>query len=184
MGVFFMGETYRGTSLTRNRTPLGPYRKPMPRVLRGCKGGGRFFMGEVPRSSRLPPRLQPCRQHLALLPSLVPRLVPQLVQFRLPPSNETSSVIHGAPLPPPSPWLPLPAFTAAPFYCVQPRTGQCMGSLSVRNQGRMPVACLHHACVDPSRAVTLPNIGVPHHMGVPHRVTYPQGAFLRSEVPL
>ena len=25
----------RGTSLVRKRTPLGPYRKPMPRVLRG-----------------------------------------------------------------------------------------------------------------------------------------------------
>ena len=24
---------YRGTSLTRKRTPLGPYRRPMPRVL-------------------------------------------------------------------------------------------------------------------------------------------------------
>ena len=26
---------YRGTSLTRKRTPLGPYRRPMHRVLRG-----------------------------------------------------------------------------------------------------------------------------------------------------
>ena len=26
---------YRGTSLTRKRNPLGPYRKPMPRVLGG-----------------------------------------------------------------------------------------------------------------------------------------------------
>ena len=26
---------HRGTSLTRNRTPLGPYRSPMPRVLGG-----------------------------------------------------------------------------------------------------------------------------------------------------
>ena len=25
--------TYRGTSLTRKRTPLAPYRRPMPRVL-------------------------------------------------------------------------------------------------------------------------------------------------------
>ena len=30
-----------------------------------------------------------------------------------------------------------------------------------------PVTC------NPSREVTLPNIGVPHYMGVPHRVTYP-----------
>jgi len=26
---------YRGTSLTRKRTPLGPYRRPMPRILGG-----------------------------------------------------------------------------------------------------------------------------------------------------
>ena len=26
---------YRGTSLTKKRTPLGPYRRPMPRVLGG-----------------------------------------------------------------------------------------------------------------------------------------------------
>ena len=26
---------YRGTSLTRKRPPLGPYRRPMPRVLGG-----------------------------------------------------------------------------------------------------------------------------------------------------
>jgi hypothetical protein len=141
-------------------------------------------MGEVPRSSRLPPRLKPCCQHLALLPSLVTRLVPQLEQLRLPPSIEISSVIHGAPLPPPLPWLPLPVSTAAPFYCVQPRAGERTGSLPVRNPGRMPVACVHHAFVDPSRAVTPPNIEVPHHIGVPRRATYPQGAFLRSEVPV
>ena len=39
---------YRGTSLKRKRTPLGPYRSPMHRVLGGSKGGGRFLMGEVP----------------------------------------------------------------------------------------------------------------------------------------
>ena len=31
--------TYRGTSLTRKRTLLGPYRRPMPRVLGGILGG-------------------------------------------------------------------------------------------------------------------------------------------------
>ena len=41
-------ELYRGTSLIRKRTPLGPYRRPMPRVLGWSQGGGRFFMGEVP----------------------------------------------------------------------------------------------------------------------------------------
>ena len=28
-------DMYRGTSLIRKRTPLGPYRRPMPRVLGG-----------------------------------------------------------------------------------------------------------------------------------------------------
>ena len=36
---------YRGTSLTRKRTTLGPYRTPMLRVLGGSWGGGRFFYG-------------------------------------------------------------------------------------------------------------------------------------------
>jgi len=39
---------YRGISLVRKRTPLGPYRRPMPGVLRGSYGDGRFLMGEVP----------------------------------------------------------------------------------------------------------------------------------------
>jgi hypothetical protein len=39
---------YRGTSPTRKRNPLGPYRRPMPRVLGGSQEGGRFLMGEVP----------------------------------------------------------------------------------------------------------------------------------------
>ena len=41
-------EEYRGTSLQRKRTPPEPYRRPMPRVLEGSLGGGRFLMGEVP----------------------------------------------------------------------------------------------------------------------------------------
>ena len=47
---------YRGTSLTRKRSPLGPYRRPMPRVLGGSKWGGRFIVGEVPvcRTGRAP----------------------------------------------------------------------------------------------------------------------------------
>ena len=28
--------------------PLGPYRRPLPRVAGGTWGGGRFLMGEVP----------------------------------------------------------------------------------------------------------------------------------------
>ena len=33
---------YRGTSLTKNATPLGPYRRSMPRVLGWSEGGARF----------------------------------------------------------------------------------------------------------------------------------------------
>ena len=42
---------YRGTSLTRKRTPLGLYRRPMPRFLGRSYGGGQFFLGEVPLHS-------------------------------------------------------------------------------------------------------------------------------------
>ena len=31
----------------KKRTPLGPYRRPLPRVLGGSYGGGRFLMSEV-----------------------------------------------------------------------------------------------------------------------------------------
>ena len=67
---------YRGTSLTRKGTPLGPYRRPMPRVVGGLQGGGHFLMGEVPlyteakRSSepfhvtaRCPPMVELNRSH-------------------------------------------------------------------------------------------------------------------------
>ena len=37
-----------GVLHTRKRTPLGPYLRPVPRVLWGFQGGGRFLMGEVP----------------------------------------------------------------------------------------------------------------------------------------
>ena len=39
---------YRGTSLTRKGTPLGPRRRPMPRVQGRSQGGGRFLVSEVP----------------------------------------------------------------------------------------------------------------------------------------
>ena len=39
---------FRGTSLTKKRTPLRPYRRPVPRVLGESQGGGRFLMSEVP----------------------------------------------------------------------------------------------------------------------------------------
>ena len=42
----------RSTSLVRKRTPLGPYRRLMPRVLGGLEGGGRFLMSEVPLHAR------------------------------------------------------------------------------------------------------------------------------------
>ena len=38
---------YRGASLTRKRTPLGPYRRPMPRIHGGSSEGGRFLMGKA-----------------------------------------------------------------------------------------------------------------------------------------
>ena len=42
------GFQYGGTSLERNRTLLGPYRRHLPRVLWGSLGGGLFLIGEVP----------------------------------------------------------------------------------------------------------------------------------------
>jgi len=39
---------YRGTSLIRNRSPLGPYSSHMHRDLWWSYGGGRFLMSEVP----------------------------------------------------------------------------------------------------------------------------------------
>jgi len=41
-------DVYRGYPLPRNRTPLGPYRRHMPRVLGGSWGGRCFLLGEVP----------------------------------------------------------------------------------------------------------------------------------------
>ena len=41
------GYLYRDTSLIRNRHPLGPCSKPMPKVLGGSSGGGRFLVSEV-----------------------------------------------------------------------------------------------------------------------------------------
>ena len=40
-----------GTGVPRaceNAPPLGPYRRPMHRVVEGSQGGGRFLMGERP----------------------------------------------------------------------------------------------------------------------------------------
>ena len=42
---------YRGNPLTRKRTLLGPYRRPMPRVLGGSYGGRRFLLGEASSAS-------------------------------------------------------------------------------------------------------------------------------------
>ena len=39
---------YKGTSLIRKRTPLGPYSRTLPRFLWGSLRGGRFLMSEVP----------------------------------------------------------------------------------------------------------------------------------------
>ena len=40
-------EAYRGTSLIRNRHPVGPYRRTIPRLLWRSWGGGRSLMSEV-----------------------------------------------------------------------------------------------------------------------------------------
>ena len=39
---------YRGASLIRKHHPLGPYRRPVPRVWGGGLRGERFLMSEVP----------------------------------------------------------------------------------------------------------------------------------------
>ena len=41
-------DPYRGSSLKRKRTFLGPYHMPMPKVLGESQRGGRFIMGEEP----------------------------------------------------------------------------------------------------------------------------------------
>jgi hypothetical protein len=46
-GLHIVG-SYRGTSLTRERFPFGPYSRPMPRPLRRSYGSRRFLMSEVP----------------------------------------------------------------------------------------------------------------------------------------
>ena len=43
---------YRGISPIRNRTPLGPNRRPMRRALWWSWGGGQFLMSEVPLYGR------------------------------------------------------------------------------------------------------------------------------------
>ena len=40
---------YTATSLIRNRHPVGPYSRAIPRVLGGSYGGAHFLMDEVPR---------------------------------------------------------------------------------------------------------------------------------------
>ena len=44
--------THRGTSLMRKRIPLRPYRRPVPRVMRGSSG----YKGTSPMRNRAPPR--------------------------------------------------------------------------------------------------------------------------------
>jgi len=50
---------YRGTSLIRNRAPLGPYSRTMPMALWKPWGGGLFLMSEVPLYKRPLARAQP-----------------------------------------------------------------------------------------------------------------------------
>ena len=46
--------TYRGTGLIRNRPTLGPYQRPMPRVLGGTQGAGRFSWVKYPCTACAP----------------------------------------------------------------------------------------------------------------------------------
>ena len=47
--TLFLGMlVYRGTSLIRNSTPLGPYGRPIPGALYRSQGVWRFLMSEVP----------------------------------------------------------------------------------------------------------------------------------------
>ena len=57
---------YRNSSLTKQRTPLGPYHRPMPRVLLGSQGGRRFLVSEVPLHGfrRTPLQVQEALMHL------------------------------------------------------------------------------------------------------------------------
>ena len=52
-----MPQPYGGTSLVRKRTPLGPYRRPMPRVQGGSRRVGIFLW------ARYPCTLNPILQH-------------------------------------------------------------------------------------------------------------------------
>ena len=42
--IKFLGTEYRGTSLTRNSVPLGPYIRTMPRALWWSWEGGGYFL--------------------------------------------------------------------------------------------------------------------------------------------
>ena len=48
MGIFVFVLKCLGTSPMEKRLPLGRHRRPMPSVLGGSWGGGRFLVGEVP----------------------------------------------------------------------------------------------------------------------------------------
>ena len=68
---------YRGASLVRKRTPMGPYCRPMPGVLGGSQGVGHFHMCEVPLCA--PPCLGDASPLSAPTPFPPPR-------FHLPPA--------------------------------------------------------------------------------------------------
>ena len=60
-------------SLIRKHLPLGPYRRPMPRVPGGSWGVGRFLMGEVPLYARKSGHPVPRRPWRGVLVPLAPR---------------------------------------------------------------------------------------------------------------
>ena len=53
---------YRGTTLVGKCTPLGPYRRPMPRASWWSWGGGRVLMSQVPLYSTHPGRYEALSQ--------------------------------------------------------------------------------------------------------------------------
>ena len=82
----FPNAAYRGTSLIRKRTPLGPYRRPVPRVLGwSLGGGGCFLVSEVPLYTKFLngtfQKADPKPQHLSPKPSS-PDPQPQTVKSK------------------------------------------------------------------------------------------------------
>jgi hypothetical protein len=62
---------FMGTSLVRKRTPLVPYRRPLPKVLRGSEGGGCFLLGVAPLEWHNPWSPRRVNENLSPKPSAI-----------------------------------------------------------------------------------------------------------------